>query len=97
MKKEQESVKVKVKICALYAGLSFHEQSDAFQKIPYGYRKIVISTNLAESSLTIPNIRFVVDSCFQKSQVYLSPGINYMNIIPCSKGFLKSLYFIRIF
>lgn len=33
-----------------------------------GFRKVIISTNLAETSLTIPGIRYVVDSCRVKAK-----------------------------
>ena len=47
-------------ILPLYARLSASEQNKIFQ--PHGRRRIVLATNVAESSLTVPNIRFVVDT-----------------------------------
>ncbi len=47
-------------ILPLYARLSAAEQNKIFQ--PHGRRRIVLATNVAESSLTVPNIRFVVDT-----------------------------------
>jgi ATP-dependent helicase HrpA len=47
-------------IVPLYARLSTAEQNRVFQ--PHGGRRIVLATNVAESSLTVPGIRFVVDS-----------------------------------
>ncbi len=44
----------------LYGRLSLAEQKKVFQ--PQGKRRIVIATNVAESSLTVPGIRYVVDS-----------------------------------
>jgi HrpA-like RNA helicase len=37
-----------------------------FEPAPYGKRKVIVSSNIAETSLTIENIKFVVDSCFTK-------------------------------
>jgi len=47
-------------ILPLYARLSAAEQNKIFQ--PHGRRRVVLATNVAESSLTVPNIRFVVDT-----------------------------------
>ena len=40
-----------------------------FQNPPEGVRLILIATNVAETSLTIPNIRYVVDSGKVKKRV----------------------------
>lgn len=48
-----------VQVLPLYAKLSWAHQKKIFQSSPT--RKIVISTNVAETSLTVPNIRFVID------------------------------------
>jgi ATP-dependent helicase HrpA len=47
-------------ILPLYARLSIREQQRVFQ--PHTHRRIVIATNVAESSLTVPGIRYVVDT-----------------------------------
>ncbi|MBI4195806.1 MAG: ATP-dependent RNA helicase HrpA [Betaproteobacteria bacterium] len=48
-----------VEILPLYARLSFEEQERVFR--PGGARRIVLATNVAETSLTVPGIRYVVD------------------------------------
>ncbi len=47
-------------VLPLYARLSSREQHRIFE--PSDYRRIILATNVAESSLTVPNIRYVVDS-----------------------------------
>ncbi len=47
-------------IVPLYARLSTAEQNRVFQ--PHSGRRIVLSTNVAESSLTVPGVRYVVDT-----------------------------------
>jgi len=47
-------------VLPLYARLSAHEQARVFSRGPG--RKIIVSTNVAETSLTIPGIKYVVDS-----------------------------------
>ena len=46
-------------VVPLYARLSFAEQHRVFQ--PHTGRRIVLATNVAETSLTVPGIRYVVD------------------------------------
>jgi hypothetical protein len=48
-------------IVPLYSLLPGDEQMHAFQPPPPGHRLVVVSTNIAETSLTIPGIRYVVD------------------------------------
>lgn len=55
-----------VLILPLYSMLSTEEQAKVFAKAPEGCRLIVVSTNIAETSVTIPGISFVVDSGRQK-------------------------------
>ncbi|RGP72052.1 hypothetical protein FSPOR_2897 [Fusarium sporotrichioides] len=54
----------------LYAGLSTEQQMYVFDKPPEGTRKVVFSTNIAEASITIDGIVFVVDSGFVKLRAY---------------------------
>jgi ATP-dependent helicase HrpA len=49
----------RTEIMPLYARLSVAEQQRVFQ--PHTHRRIVIATNVAESSLTVPGIRYVID------------------------------------
>jgi ATP-dependent helicase HrpA len=49
-----------VEILPLYARLSTEEQNRIFQ--PHKFRRIVLATNVAESSLTVPGITYVVDT-----------------------------------
>lgn len=48
-----------LEIIPLYARLSAAEQNRVFQ--PHGGRRIVLATNVAETSLTVPGIRYVID------------------------------------
>ena len=56
-----------VMICVLYAALPPEAQLVAFQeKPPNCTRKVILATNIAETSVTVPNIMFVVDSGYHK-------------------------------
>lgn len=49
-------------ICPLYGNLNLSEQQQAIAPPAQGIRKIVLATNIAETSLTIEGIRVVIDS-----------------------------------
>ncbi|KAI1156668.1 helicase associated domain-containing protein [Nemania diffusa] len=52
----------KLLICPLYGQLSIQAQQDAFQPAKTKYtRKVVLATNIAETSVTVPGVRYVVD------------------------------------
>ncbi|OCQ10402.1 ATP-dependent helicase HrpB [Vibrio parahaemolyticus] len=55
-----------VEVCPLYGQLSFTEQQKAISPAEKGKRKVVLATNIAETSLTIEGIRLVVDSGLER-------------------------------
>ncbi|KAH8294471.1 hypothetical protein KR018_010164 [Drosophila ironensis] len=57
-------------VLPLYSLLSSEKQNRIFQPVPEGSRLCVVSTNVAETSLTIPHIKYVVDSGRQKTRLY---------------------------
>lgn len=59
-----------IQICPLYGKLSLNEQQKAIEPAPLGMRKIVLATNIAETSLTIEGIRIVVDLGLEKVARY---------------------------
>lgn len=67
-------VKLKPVILPLYAMLSAKQQNKIFQTLPPNCRLIVVATNVAETSITIPGIRYVIDCGRQKEQIRLMPS-----------------------
>ncbi|GIX64276.1 ATP-dependent helicase [Babesia caballi] len=59
-----------LEIVPLYAALPLEQQSRVFRAPSEGYRKVVLATNIAETSVTIPGIRFVVDSGLVKQKLF---------------------------
>lgn len=57
-------------VLPLYSLLPSDKQSRVFEEPPDGSRLCVVSTNVAETSLTIPNIKYVVDAGRQKTRLY---------------------------
>ncbi|TPX58828.1 hypothetical protein SpCBS45565_g07893 [Spizellomyces sp. 'palustris'] len=54
----------------IYGGLTFDEQLKVFEPAPWGTRKVVVATNIAEASITIQGIVYVVDAGFVKLRAY---------------------------
>lgn len=69
---ESLSCTVPMHIVPLYSLLPREKQIRVFQPPPDGHRLVVISTNVAETSLTIPGIRYVVD-CGRSKEVSDEP------------------------
>ncbi|EAY19187.1 kurz protein, putative [Trichomonas vaginalis G3] len=57
-------------VLPLYSLLDPYEQEKVFKDPPKDKRVIIFSTNVAETSLTIPGVRYVVDSGLEKVRVY---------------------------
>nr|XP_012232791.1 PREDICTED: probable ATP-dependent RNA helicase kurz [Linepithema humile] len=57
-------------VLPLYSFLPSHKQARVFEAPPEGCRLCVVSTNVAETSLTIPNVRYVIDSGRCKTRMY---------------------------
>ncbi|KAK3703803.1 hypothetical protein LTR37_014249 [Vermiconidia calcicola] len=52
----------KYKICILHSKVSKELQDEVFQASPFGHRKIILSTNIAETSVTVTDVKHVVDT-----------------------------------
>ncbi|CAL9208824.1 probable pre-mRNA-splicing factor ATP-dependent RNA helicase DEAH9 isoform X1 [Musa acuminata AAA Group] len=74
-------------VLPLYSGLSRVDQDLVFAPTPKGKRKVVISTNIAETSLTLEGVVYVVDSGFSKQRFY-NPisDIESLVVTPISKA-----------
>lgn len=46
------------------------QQLEAWRPAPANIRKVILATNIAETSITIPNIKYVVDTGVVKSRYY---------------------------
>lgn len=74
-------------ILPVYGALPSEMQSRIFQPAPKGSRKCVIATNIAEASLTIDGIYYVVDPGFCKQNVFNSKiGMDSLVVVPCSQA-----------
>lgn len=71
----------------LHAGLTNEEQMSIFETTPAKCRKVIISTNIAEASVTIDGIRYVVDCGFVKMRVF-NPltDMDVLRVTPTSRA-----------
>ena len=90
LKLRTQSLGSKIKellICPIYASLPSEKQAEVFVPTPENARKVVIATNIAETSLTIEGICFVIDAGFAKQNSYNpKTGMESLLVTPISKA-----------
>lgn len=62
--------KYKLQAMPLYSGLQYKDQLTALRPAPRGFRKAICATNIAETSVTVEGVVFVIDCCFVKTKTY---------------------------
>lgn len=77
-------------IAPIYASLPADQQARIFESTPEGARKVVLATNIAETSVTIPGIVYVVDPGFCKQKAYnAKSGLESLLVVPVSRAGAK--------
>ncbi|QDX29148.1 ATP-dependent helicase HrpB [Dickeya poaceiphila] len=66
----ESAVSAEVDVCPLYGALTLAEQQKAILPAAAGRRKVVLATNIAETSLTIEGIRVVVDCGLERAALF---------------------------
>ena len=70
----------------LYAALPQEQQMKAFDETPPGCRKVIIATNIAETSLTVSGLRYVVDCGLVKQRTHSTTGMDVLQTAPISQA-----------
>ncbi|KFP34349.1 Putative ATP-dependent RNA helicase DHX33, partial [Colius striatus] len=74
-------------VMPLYASLPYWQQLRVFQAAPKGCRKVILSTNIAETSITIGRIKYVVDTGMVKAKKYSAEvGLEVLAVQRVSKA-----------
>ncbi|XP_026564483.1 ATP-dependent RNA helicase DHX33 [Pseudonaja textilis] len=74
-------------VMPLYASLPYSQQLRVFQVAPKGYRKVILSTNIAETSITIAGIKYIVDTGMVKAKKYTpQSGLEVLAVQRISKA-----------
>jgi ATP-dependent RNA helicase DHX8/PRP22 len=78
---------LKLLVCPIFAALPSEKQMEVFDPAPPGCRKVILATNIAETSITINGIRFVIDCGLFKSKAYNPKnGLEALKVCPISKA-----------
>ncbi|KAI4999792.1 hypothetical protein ZWY2020_004381 [Hordeum vulgare] len=77
----------KLSILPVYSQLPADLQAKIFQKAGGHFRKCIVATNIAETSLTVDGILYVIDTGYGKMKVY-NPrmGMDALQVFPCSRA-----------
>lgn len=74
-------------ILPVYSTLPSEQQTRIFEPAPEGARKVVIATNIAETSITIDGIYYVIDPGFVKQNCYdAKSGMDQLVVMPISQA-----------
>ena len=74
-------------ILPIFANLPSDQQARIFERPPVGGRKVVLGTNIAETSLTVDGICYVIDTGFCKQKSYNARrGMESLQVVPISKA-----------
>ena len=80
----------RLEVMALYAAKPIEQQQLVFKKTGENCRKVVLATNIAETSVTIPGVRHVIDSCRVKAKLHQAgAGLDLMKVVKVSKAQAK--------
>ncbi|KAK1294409.1 putative pre-mRNA-splicing factor ATP-dependent RNA helicase [Acorus calamus] len=72
---------------SIYSSLPSEQQMKVFRPPPPGCRKVILATNIAETSVTIPGIKYVIDPGVVKARDYSAKtGLESLVIVPTSKA-----------
>jgi pre-mRNA-splicing factor ATP-dependent RNA helicase DHX16 len=74
-------------LCPIYANLPSEQQAKIFDETPKQARKVVLATNIAETSLTINGIKYVIDTGFNKETSFnAKTGMESLMVMPISQA-----------
>ncbi|XP_053138500.1 ATP-dependent RNA helicase TDRD9 isoform X1 [Hemicordylus capensis] len=72
----------RLQVYPLHSSVTLEEQNNVFLAPVPGYRKILLSTNIAESSVTVPDVKYVIDFCLTRTLV-CDEDTNYQSLRLC--------------
>ncbi|XP_040186377.1 probable ATP-dependent RNA helicase DHX35 [Rana temporaria] len=83
----RSGMKKHLRVLPMYAGLPTSEQMKVFERVSTNVRKVVVATNIAETSITINGISFVIDCGFVKLRAYdPKRAVESLVVVPVSQA-----------
>lgn len=76
----------RLQVCPLFAALDNATAMAAFAPPHEGYRKVVLATNIAEASVTIPGVSHVIDSGLAKVRGTQRNGLATLAVVPVARA-----------
>jgi len=77
----------RLEVITLYAAKTSEQQQMVFKKTGDNTRKLVLATNIAETSVTIPGVSHVIDSCRVKAKVHQAgAGLDLLKVVRVSQA-----------
>jgi pre-mRNA-splicing factor ATP-dependent RNA helicase DHX16 len=74
-------------VLPIYANLPSDMQAKIFEPTPKNARKVILATNIAETSVTIEGIAYVIDPGFCKQDSYdARSGVEHLHVVPVSQA-----------
>ncbi|KAJ8521816.1 hypothetical protein ON010_g17766 [Phytophthora cinnamomi] len=74
-------------VCPIFAAMPREQQMKVFEPAPAGVRKVILATNIAETSITINGVRYVVDTGLVKQRSFVaSSGMEMLQTESVSKA-----------
>ena len=82
----QESLDGNVEVLALHGELPVEQQARVLQAASDGRRRVVLATNVAESSVTLPGVRVVIDSGQAREPRYDNSGFTRLDVVAIAQA-----------
>eukprot|EP00793_Prasinoderma_coloniale_P001117 PRCOL_00006108-RA len=76
-----------LQVLPLFAAQTADLQERVFAPVPEGHRRVILATTIAETSLTLPGVRYVVDTGLCKARAFNArTGVDALVVTPVSKA-----------
>lgn len=86
LKQDEEFEVLNVEVLILHSSVPFQEQKKVFEPIKEGKKRVIISSAVAETSITVPDVTVVIDSGFARVNRFdASTGMNHLVTEPESE------------